>query len=209
MHATFSDADLLATLWFPNKPTHTTHPPHPYPPSNTRDFVPVTKEEIIKMLKECASDNAPGISGLLYKVWKWVAETAPDPLIAVVQTAVALGIHHPSWKQSLVAVIPKNNKKDMALPKSHRLIQLIECLGKLVEKIVTRRIYYNLGKYKLMPFNQFGGRSNSSCLDAGLSLIHDIQTMRKKNLISSFLTVDIKGFSLGAKGNIPSGYIVS
>ena len=84
MHATFSDADLLATLWFPNKPTHTMHPPHPYPPSNTRDFVPVTKEEIIKMLKECASDNTPGISGLSYKVWKWVAETAPDPLITVV-----------------------------------------------------------------------------------------------------------------------------
>jgi len=128
------------------------------------------------------------------KAWKWVAQTAPDPLVAVVQTAIALGVHHPSWKQSLVAVIPKNNKKDMALPKSHHPIQLIECLGKLVEKIVARRIYFDLGKYDLMPFNQFGGRSNSSCLDAGLSLTHDIQTARKKDLVSSFLAVDIKGF---------------
>jgi ribonuclease HI len=94
----------------------------------------------------------------------------------------------------LVAVIPKNNKKDMSLPKSHRPIQLIECLGKLVEKIVARRIYFDLGKHELMPFNQFGGRSNSSCLDAGLSLTHDIQTARKKKLVSSFLAVDIKGF---------------
>jgi len=187
-------ADLLATSWFPNNPTHTTHPPHPFPPSETRDFVPVTKEEIIDTLKECASDNAPGISGLSYKAWKWVAQTAPDPLIAVIQTAIALGVHHPSWKQSLVAVIPKNNKKDMALPKSHWPIQLIECLGKLVEKIVARRIYFDLGKFDLMPFNQFGGRSNSSCLDTGLSLTHDIQTARKKGLVSSFLAVDIKGF---------------
>ena len=45
-----------------------------------------------------------------------------------------------------------------------------------------------------MPFNQFGGRSNSSSLDAGLSLTHDIQTTQKKGLVSSFLAVDVKGF---------------
>ena len=94
----------------------------------------------------------------------------------------------------MVVVIPKNNKKDMALPKSHRPIQLIECLGKLVEKIIAKRITFELGKHELMPFNQFGGRSNSSCLDAGLSLTHDIQTAREKGLVSSFLAVDVKGF---------------
>ena len=50
------------------------------------------------------------------------------------------------------------------------------------------------GKFDLLPFNQFGGHSNSSCLDAGLSLTHDVQTVRHKNLVSSFLTVDVKGF---------------
>ena len=45
-----------------------------------------------------------------------------------------------------------------------------------------------------MPFNQFRGCSHSSCLDASLSLAHDIQTARQKELVSSFLTVDIKGF---------------
>src|SRR6201999_801089 len=115
-------------------------------------------------------------------------------LIQVVRAAITLGTHHTSWKTSIVAVIPKNNKKDMALPKSHRPIQLIECLGKLVEKIVARRITYDLGRHELMPFNQFGGRSHSSCLDAGLSLCHDIQLARKAGLVSSFLAVDIKGF---------------
>ena len=94
----------------------------------------------------------------------------------------------------MVVVIPKNNKKDMALPKSHRPIQLIECLGKLVEKIIAKRITFELGKHELMPFNQFGGRSNSSCLDARLSLTHDIQTARERGLVSSFLAVDVKGF---------------
>ena len=67
-------------------------------------------------------------------------------------------------------------------------------MGKLVEKIVTKRLLFDAGKYELMPFNQFGGRSNASCTDAGLSLIHDIHTARQKGLVSSFLAIDIKGF---------------
>ena len=145
-------------------------------------------------LNDTSNTSAPGLSGLNYKVWKWVATIAPEQFIAIIHAAIHLGIHHPSWKKSMVIVIPKNNKKDMALPKSHRPIQLIECLGKLVEKIIVKRITFEMGKHELMPFNQFGGRSNSSCLDAGLSLTHDIQTAQEKGLVSSFLAVDVKGF---------------
>ena len=77
--------------------------------------------------------TAPGISGLNYKVWKWVYLVVANKCITIVQVAINLGTHHSSWKQPLVTVILKDNKKDMALPKSHCLIQLIECLGKLVE----------------------------------------------------------------------------
>ena len=102
-----------------------------------RPYHSVTNEEVWNTLNEGSNVTAPGLSGLTYKVWKWVYQAAPDQLTTVVHTAITLGVHHSSWKQSLVAVIPKNNKKDMSLPKSHRPIQLIECLGKLVEKIVA------------------------------------------------------------------------
>ena len=187
-------AELLASSWFPNHTPPTKPLPHAHPARPTREWTSITNEEVLDTLKDCASDNAPGLSGLSYRVWKWVAEQAPDELITIVRAALNHGFHHSSWKQSLVAVIPKNNKKDMALPKSHRPIQLIECLGKLVEKIAAKRITFELGKYELLPFNQFGGRSNSSCLDAGLSLCHDIMEARDRDLVSSFLAIDIKGF---------------
>ena len=88
----------------------------------------------------------------------------------------------------------QTREKDYTQPRSHRPIQLIECMGKLVEKIVTKRLLFDAGKYELMPFNQFGGRSNASCTDAGLSLIHDIHTACQKGLVSLFLAIDIKGF---------------
>ena len=55
----------------------------------------------------------------MHKVWKWVAAVAPNQLYGVVRASLSLSIHHKSWKMSLVAVIPKNNKKYMVLPRSH------------------------------------------------------------------------------------------
>ena len=44
--------------------------------------------------------------------------------------------------------------------------------GKLLEKALARRIYYDLSTYKLVPTNQFGTRDSSSTLDASLVLLH-------------------------------------
>jgi len=131
-------ADTLANTWFPNAQPNTKRVPHVWQAQPTRPMVSVTNEEVLDTLNECNNNNAPGLSGLTYRVWKWVAMVAPDQLISVVRASLRLGIHHTSWKQSLVAVIPKNNKKDMSLPKSHRPIQLIKCLGKLVKKIAAQ-----------------------------------------------------------------------
>ena len=112
----------------------------------------------------------------------------------VIEASICLGIHHPRWKSALVVALPKPGKNDYSSPHSHRPIQLIECLGKLVEKVIAKCLTFDAGKFDPLPFNQFGGRSNSSSLDAGLSLTHDIQTACHKGLVSSFLAVDIKGF---------------
>ena len=103
-------AKLLAESWFPNNAPKAENIPYPFPPLPTREFKSITNEEVLDTLRECASDNAPGISGVTYRVWKWVAQVAPDQLVSVVRASIKLQTHHPSWKQALVAVIPKNNK---------------------------------------------------------------------------------------------------
>jgi len=53
---------------------------------------------------------------------------------------------------------------------------------------------FDIGKSDLVPFNQFGGCTHSSCVDAGISLVHDVEAGWKKHLVGSALAVDIKGF---------------
>jgi hypothetical protein len=67
-------------------------------------------------------------------------------------------------------------------------------MSKLMEKAVTKRFQHDIVKFELIPTNQFGGRTHSSCLDAGLTLIHDIQTAHANGLKTGVLLFDVKGF---------------
>lgn len=60
-------------------------------------------------------------------------------------------------------------------------------MGKLLEKVVTHLIYRDLNNYALVPTNQYGGRVSSSTLDAGLALLHDIQSAHKAGLEAGLL----------------------
>ena len=91
-------------------------------------------------------------------------------------------------------MVPKPNRTDPSLPKNYRPIALLKTLGKLLEKVVTRRIYYDMMQYALIPTNQFGGRDASSTTDAGLALVHDIAVAWDNGLVCASLLFDIQGF---------------
>jgi hypothetical protein len=93
-----------------------------------------------------------------------------------------------------VCVIPKPNRADYTLAKNFRPISLLECLGKLLEKVVAKIIYGDMAKYALVPTTQFGGRNASSALDAGLTLLHDIEAAHKSKMKAGLLLFDIQGY---------------
>ena len=70
-------------------------------------------------------------------------------------------------------MIPKPDKPDYSRVKAHRPISLLENMSKLMEKAVAKRLQHDIVTHELIPTQQFGGRSHSSCLDAGFTLIHD------------------------------------
>ena len=67
-------------------------------------------------------------------------------------------------------------------------------MSKLLEKIIAKRMQHEIVAHELIPTNQFGGRMHSSCLDAGLTLLHDIQRTQQVGLKCGILLFDIKGF---------------
>ena len=71
---------------------------------------------------------------------------------------------------------------------------MLECLGKLLEKVFAKLIYADMAKHALIPTTQYGGRNASSTLDAGLAILHDIQSAHQAGLKTGILLFDIQGY---------------
>lgn len=73
-------------------------------------------------------------------------------------------------------------------------ILLLECLGKLLKKVVVKLIYVDMLKNTLIPTTQYGGRNTLLALDASLTLLHDIQSAHQSGLKTKILLFDIQGY---------------
>ncbi|KAI5116547.1 hypothetical protein M0805_001288 [Coniferiporia weirii] len=155
-------------------------------------FTPLTLAEIDTALAGTSATSAPGPSGISYPYLRLLHSAYPSLLLTLFSACLQHSVH--PWTSAVIVVIPKPNKPDPSLPRAFRPIALLECMGKLLEKIVATCLTFDCGRFNLVPTNQFGGQSCSSTIDAGLSLIHNIQVAHRRKLCVSGLALDIKGY---------------
>ena len=86
----------------------------------------------------------------------------------------------------------KPGKRSHLFPQSYRLIALLSCLEKTLERIVARRLSYTALKYKLFSPFHFGATPRRSAVDAAATLTHDIEKAFFDKEIMSALAFDIK-----------------
>ena len=157
-------------------------------------FHPVTRNEVRDSIMTAASFNAPGPSGLCGAAWKWSWNVIGEEIYRAIAMAVAAGYHPKAFHDSLTVILQKPRKPDYSNPKAYRPIQLLEVLGKILERIQARRLGYICLKENLIPPHQLGGVKGRSTDDLAISLVHDIEAARNRGLHSSMLMLDISGF---------------
>ena len=117
----------------------------------------------------------------------------PQHFNMLFRALLEIGYHPKCWREGTGAILPKANKSNYKLPKAYRIITLLNCLGKIAEKLVAKRLAYLCEVYNLLHPEQLGGRQQRSAVDAALSLVHDIEIARSDQLITSALFLDVKG----------------
>ena len=162
------------------------------PPQPVREWPPIIDEEIKAALSGTSNGSAPGPSGINYKLLKWAFEASPSRFISIFNSALSLG-HHP-WKDAKVVVLPKPGKPDYSMPKAYRPISLLECCGKLLEKIVATRVLADVNAFDLIPSNQFGSRDYHCAADAALIVAHNAQACIASRHVGVLILFDIQGF---------------
>lgn len=103
------------------------------------------------------------------------------------------GYHPRVFKNATLCALPKPGKRSRSLPRSYRLIALLSCLGKALERIVARRLAYIALKCKLFSPLHFGATPRRSAVDAAATLTHDIERGFQDREIMTVLAFDIKG----------------
>lgn len=186
-------ADIFRHQFFPK--AGAADPPCPDfgPPKPRWDFPEITTEEIRKSVFDPSIKKAPGASGMTFGVLRTAWNVASMEICAIIRRSFIHADVPPDWKKEIVAVIPKLGKPDYSIPKAYRPIALIECIAKVVERVVSCRLGYLNQSLQLAP-DQFAGTPGLGMVDALQFAIHHIQQARARNRQVSIMKFDIKGF---------------
>jgi hypothetical protein len=90
--------------------------------------------------------------------------------------------YHPKCFKEATGVILKKPQsvkppyRNYALPKAYRIISLLNCLAKVMEKIIARRLAVIAEFKTLLHMHQMGGRRQKSAINAVMVLIQKVQT---------------------------------
>lgn len=58
----------------------------------------------------------------------------------MVQQTIQLACDLCEWKQAHVILFKKKNKRDLTLVKSYKVISLLNCMDKVIEKVVSEQL---------------------------------------------------------------------
>ena len=95
---------------------------------------------VLSALGRTKNGSAPGTDGISYRLIKEVRDTRlGQELVDEVVDNLVNGVIPPAWREMRVVFIPKP-RRDLSLTKSWKPLNLINCVGKLGEKVVADQI---------------------------------------------------------------------
>ena len=118
-------------------------------------------EEAIKQLK---NKKSPGPDSVSNDMIKHFGEKAKSTLLRLFNESSRQGNVPSSWKKAHIIPIHKKGKRKKD-PESCRPISLISCLGKLVGRILNKRLIWYLESDNILAPSQTGYRSHRSTED--------------------------------------------
>ena len=168
------------------------------PSQNNWEWPDLQAVEVERAINSSNPKKAPGDDSIGFKIIQQAFKANPTPFILLYQACFKTGYHPTPWRESIGIILPKPNKVDYSIPKVYRIINLLKCIGKVLEKIYTTRLGYLANTTTLLHNSQIGRRQQRSAIDAALLLLHQInlkraQAKKKKPLVTTTCFLDIKG----------------
>ncbi|KAH7553336.1 hypothetical protein BM1_08309 [Bipolaris maydis] len=177
---------------FPPPPTTATPSFHTYRGDGRWTWPALTEDELHFACCKVKA-TSPGPDLISQEVIRKVYLAQPEALFRIYSTLFNLGYHPRCWRKAKGVILKKTSKPDYSIPKAYRVISLLNCLGKVLERLVARRLGALAETTDLLHPSQLGGRLKKSAIDAALLFYNNIQQQKRKQKITTTIFLDIKG----------------
>jgi hypothetical protein len=139
----------------------------------------IKRLEVKYAIYKSSTKKTPGPDRLSFRVLRETYATVPK-LFNYLYPMLMTNDYHPKCFKKATGVIlkkPQSTKppyRNYALPKTYRIISLLNCLTKVIEKIITRRLAIMAEFKTLLHMHQIGGRKQKSAINAVIVLIQKV-----------------------------------
>lgn len=100
----------------------------------------VTEVEVAHAFLSQSATKAPGPDKINFQILRMIWEWGKVRITNIVQQTIRLVYHPKEWKKDRGILLEKGGKRDLGLIRSYRVISLLNCLGKVVEKVVAEQL---------------------------------------------------------------------
>ena len=147
----------------------------------------LTLRELEEALKKMKQKKAPGPDGITNEMLKHLGPGAKRTLLRIYNQSWSTGTVPTIWKEAVIRPIPKKGK-DKRDPSSYRPISLLSCVGKLLERIINKRLIWHLESNSVLASTQTGYRQFRSTEDQLALLTQEIEDafQEKKKVLAVF-----------------------
>ncbi|RDL32487.1 uncharacterized protein BP5553_08943 [Venustampulla echinocandica] len=164
-----------------------------YTPSNKWLWPNLTIPELATACTTKLKGKTPGPDLITQVIIQHAYNAIPEVFFRLFSVLIDVGYHPTYWKQATGAILKKPGKPNYALPKAYRVISLLNCLGKVSERILAQRLGYLAETTQLLHPSQIGGRLKKSAIDAALLFNNEVEIGLKRKQKTSALLLDVKG----------------
>lgn len=137
--------------------------------------------------------KAPGADGIGFKALQLLWEWAEERIVALVQGCIRIGYHPCTWKTAKGILLRKQGKPTYAVTNAYRVISLLSCLGKVVERAIATWIASFCEKNEIFHTGQFGCRRGRGASDAVAQLVTKVEDAWCDKRTALALLLDVKG----------------
>jgi len=122
-------------------------------------WVPFSKVEFISSINKCNNLSSSGPDKLMWRHLKYIVKNNMylKKIINITDVCFELGHWPLHFKVSTSIIIPKPNKKSYDPPKVFRSIVLLNTIEKLIEKVISDRLQFQLISNNFIHLSQLGG----------------------------------------------------